>query len=136
MSAARKDNDDIFWNNLMSLANQDESVIEQAIIRATDPKTGRVRLKSVTRRILEQTNPALLATIDAAQEFARTVNYKDGIRNLPHLQRVYNLAARDPLLPRTIFKEAAQCLSPDTKAPLCSIIEPIVERHEYRLSLH
>ncbi|MBI2235032.1 MAG: hypothetical protein HYU57_08665 [Micavibrio aeruginosavorus] len=136
MSAARKNDDDAFWNNLMDLANQDESVIQQAIAHATDPKTGRVRLKSVTRRILEQTNPALLATMDAAQEFARAVNYKDGIRNLPHLQRVYNLAARDPLLPRAIFKEAVQSFAPDTKAPLCSIIEPIVARHEFRLSVH
>lgn len=105
MATHRKEQLDL-WASLLKLANNDDKLVRAAALRATDAE-GRVNLKAVKRHILDTTNPAMLATVEAAFEFATAINSKDKLIDLPHLHSVYEMAIRDTSLPRRIFNEAA-----------------------------
>lgn len=119
----------LIWSRLLALANYDEKLMEEAQNVATDP-LGRICLRGMKRHIMSRTNPALLATLEAAGDFARAVNYSDRMLSLPHLRRIYDLAERDTRLPRKILEEAAEnCRSTPCPA-LEDVIEASIVRHE------
>lgn len=105
MATHRKEQLDL-WASLLKLADNDETLVRAAAMRATDAE-GRVNLKAIQRHILDSTNPALLATVEAAFEFTHAVNCQDKLMDLPHLIDVYEMAIHDTALPRRIFNEAA-----------------------------
>lgn len=94
------------WDEFLKLANNDDKLVRAAALRATDAE-GRVCFQTLKRHILNTTNPALLVTIDAAEEFIRVVECDDRAIDLPHLHRVYELAAQDLSSPARIFNDAA-----------------------------
>ena len=105
MTTRRKEHRAI-WDNFLKLANNDDKLVRDAALRATDDM-GRICLQTLKRHILNTTNPALLVTIDAAEEFIRAVECDDRAIDLPHLHRVYELASSDLSSPRQIFNDAA-----------------------------
>lgn len=104
--ASYRNNKPNLWADILALANHDDSLVRVAALEATDTQ-GRVHLKAIKRHILNTTNPALLATLDAACEFTRQVNCDSRLVDLPHLDMVYEMATRDNAAPRRIFNEAA-----------------------------
>ena len=105
MATHRKEKPDL-WADLLTLANNDDTLMRAAALAATDAQ-GRVNLKTVRRNILSSANPALLATLEAACEFARDVACQEKLADLPHLQAVYEMATKDTSAPSRIFNEAA-----------------------------
>jgi hypothetical protein len=132
MAARRKEHIDI-WTSFLKLANNDDRLVRAAALRATDSE-GRVCLQTVKRHILNTSNPALLATIEAADEFVRVAQCDDKFIDLPHLHRVYEMAERDLNLPRKVFNAAAQFIQNGATVD-CAIHTAIMQHHQ-RLSLH
>lgn len=106
MANNRKDRLDL-WSSFLQLANNDDKLVRDAATRATD-EHGRLNLKAIRRNILDTTNPALLATVEAASEFSQKVECKGRLVELPHLKKIYDLAVRDTTLPRKVFNDAVQ----------------------------
>lgn len=104
MTTRRKEHRAI-WDDFLKLANNDDKLVRAAALRATDAM-GRICLQTLKRHILNTTNPALLVTIDAAEEFIRAVGCDDRAIDLPHLHRVYELAESDLGSPTRIFNDA------------------------------
>lgn len=127
MAARRKEHIDI-WTSFLKLANNDNKLVRAAALRATDAD-GRVCLKTVKRHILNTTNPALLATIEAADEFVRVVQCDEKFIDLPHLHRVYEMAERDLTLPRRVFNAAAQFIQNGADVD-CAIQTSIMQYHQ------
>ena len=125
----------IIWNRLLALANYDEKLMEEAQHAATDP-SGRICLRGMKHHIMARANPALLATLEAADDFAQAVNYRGRLLSLPHLQRIYDLAERDSSLPGTILREAAEICPEFEPERLEETIETVVLRHESQLAFH
>lgn len=119
----------IIWSRLLALANYDEKLMEEAQNKSTDTH-GRICLQGMKRHILTRTNPALLATLEAAGDFAKAVHYNGKLLSLPHLQRIYELAERDTSLPRVILAEAAHECRDSSVPALESALEAIIIRHE------
>lgn len=132
MATRRKEHIDI-WASFLKLANNDDKLVRAAALRATDAE-GRVCLKTVKRHILNTTNPALLATIEAADEFIRVVQCNDKSIDLPHLHRVYEMAERDLNLPRRVFNMAAQFIR--NGVAVDSAIDASIVQHRQTPSIH
>lgn len=105
MTTRRKEHRAI-WDNLLKLANNDDKLVRDAALRATDAM-GRICFQTLKRHILNTTNPALRATVDAAEEFIHAVACDDRAIDLPHLHRVYELAEHNLESPKYIFNDAA-----------------------------
>lgn len=105
MTTRRKEHRAI-WDSLLKLANNDDKLVRAAALSATDA-TGRICFKTLKSYILNTANPALRATVDAAEEFIRAVACDDRAIDLPHLHRVYELAEHDQESPKCIFNDAA-----------------------------
>lgn len=132
MPAHRKEHRAI-WDSLLKLANNDDTLVRDAALRSTDA-LGRVSLQALKHHILNTTNPALLVTINAAENFIRAVECDDRAIDLPHLHRIYELAKRDPSSPTRIFNEAAHCVKIGTDVE--NAIECAVKKYISQPKLH
>ena len=121
------------WDDILKLANNDDALVRAAVLRATGAR-GHVCLKDVKNYILNTTNPALLATIDAAENFIRTVDCDDRAIDLPHLHRVYALAESDPRSASRVFNDAATFVKRGTDVE--SAIDVALLRYTENLHFH
>lgn len=132
MATYRKEKPDL-WADILKLADHNDALVRRAAFNATDAE-GRVNLKAVKRNILNQANPALLATLEAACEFTRQVECKEKLADLPHLEKVYEMATLDNAAPRRIFNEAANALKNGTDVN--HAIRTAITAQHMRLPLH